>query len=245
MRRRLFFDIETSPNIGFFWQAGHEIDVGTHNIINEREIICICWKWEGKKKVYSLKWDKKQSDKKMVKEFVDIMLSADEVIGHNSDKFDIKWIRTRAIFHQIPFPPKVISIDTLKNCRTLFNMNSNRLDYVAKYLGIGYKIDTGGFDTWRKIILYKDDKALKKIVRYCKNDVIILEKLWERLNPYSLPKTHAGHWSNQCPECGSFKIVINKTVKMASGYTRLQMRCTNCGKYHSIVPSKLTKVKPI
>ena len=245
MRKRLFFDIETSPNIGFFWQAGYEIDVDAYNIITERAIICICWKWEDEKKVHSLSWDKNQDDKKMLQEFVKVMDTADEVIGHNGDRFDIKWVRTRAIFHKIDFPPKIISIDTLKNCRSLFRMNSNKLNYVAKYLGIGKKIETGGFDLWRKIILDKDKQSLEKMIKYCKNDVILLEKLWDRLNPYVAPKTHIGNWTNECPECGSDNIKKSKTIKLASGYVRCQMKCSNCGKYHTLPPSKLIKVKPI
>lgn len=245
MRHRLFFDIETSPNIGFFWQAGHEIDVGTHNIITERAIICICWKWAGDKKVHSLEWDKKQNDKKMIEAFVKVMAEADEVIGHNGDNFDIKWVRTRAIYHGIPFPPKITSIDTLKNCRSLFKMNSNRLDYVGKYLGLGQKIDTGGFDTWRKIILNKNKKALTHMVKYCKNDVILLEKVWDRINPYVSPKTHMGKWSNSCPECGRESLKIVKHRKNASGTTSLEMKCNRCGKYHTLTPNKLKKVNEI
>ena len=62
-RRRLFFDIETSPNIGTFWQAGYKKTISPEDIIKERAIICICYKWEGEKKVYGLTWDENQDDK--------------------------------------------------------------------------------------------------------------------------------------------------------------------------------------
>ena len=62
-RKRLFFDIETSPNIGFFWQAGYKKNIDYSNIIKERAIICICYKWEGEKEVGYLHWDAKQCDK--------------------------------------------------------------------------------------------------------------------------------------------------------------------------------------
>ena len=39
--KRLFFDIETSPNIGYFWRAGYKLNIGADNIIEERKIICI------------------------------------------------------------------------------------------------------------------------------------------------------------------------------------------------------------
>ena len=32
-RRRLFFDIETSPNIGLFWEAGYKKNIDVSNII--------------------------------------------------------------------------------------------------------------------------------------------------------------------------------------------------------------------
>jgi len=93
--KRLFFDIEVSPNIGLFWQSGYKLNIGHDSIIKERAIICICYKWENQKTVHSLKWDEKQNDKQILKQFIKIIDSADEVVGHNGDNFDIKWIRTR------------------------------------------------------------------------------------------------------------------------------------------------------
>ena len=100
--KRLFFDIETSPNIVFSWNIGRDISIDYENILNERAIICICYKWENDKKIHHLTWNK-GDDKKMIQEFARIIDSADEVIGHNSDRFDVKWVRTRALFHKIPF----------------------------------------------------------------------------------------------------------------------------------------------
>jgi hypothetical protein len=40
--------------------------------------------------------------------------------------------------------PSPKTIDTLKWARKYFNFNSNKLDYIAKYLGVGQKMDTGG-----------------------------------------------------------------------------------------------------
>ena len=62
-KKRLFFDIETSPNIGMFWTAGYKLNISHDNIIKERAVICICYKWEDDKDVYYLQWDSKQNDK--------------------------------------------------------------------------------------------------------------------------------------------------------------------------------------
>ncbi len=85
--KRLYWDIETSPNIGMFWTAGWKLNIDYSNIIKERAIICICYKWEGQRKVHSLNWDGKQCDKKMLIEFVRVAKEADELVGHNGDKF--------------------------------------------------------------------------------------------------------------------------------------------------------------
>src|SRR5574339_532369 len=53
----LFYDIETSPNIGWFWRAGWKQDISHDQIIKERAIICVSWRWEGDKNAYSLTWD--------------------------------------------------------------------------------------------------------------------------------------------------------------------------------------------
>ena len=68
--KRLFWDIETSPNVGLFWKSGYRITIPPENVLVERAIICIAYKWEGQKTIHYLKWDDKQSDKKLCKEFI-------------------------------------------------------------------------------------------------------------------------------------------------------------------------------
>ena len=131
-RRRLYFDIETSPNIGLFWSAGYKQTIDYSNIIQERAIICICYKWEDEKEVSYLTWDKKQCDKKMLQEFIKVANTADELIGHNGDKFDLAWIRTRSLLHKIDMFPTYKTVDTLKISRSKFRFNSNRLNYIAQ-----------------------------------------------------------------------------------------------------------------
>ena len=111
LRRRLFFDIETSPNIGVFFSAGYKLNIGYQSIIKERAIICICYKWEGDKEVTSLEWDENQCDKKMLLHFINVANTADEMVGHNGLKFDLNWIRTRCLFHKIDMFPNYTVID--------------------------------------------------------------------------------------------------------------------------------------
>ncbi len=241
--RRLIFDIETSPCLGWFWRPSHQTSIGYHQILEQAKIICICYKWQGQDKIYSLKWDSKQNDKAMVKKFIQIMSKADEVIGHNCDKFDTKWIRTRAIYHRLNMPPDYKSIDTLKESRKGFNFPSNRLDAICKYLGIGEKIKTTEqlwMDIWRK----KSAKAMNEMVKYCKMDVLILEEYFKILNEYIKPKIRISNNRAECPDCGGSHMIIRGYVHTLSGTTNVKLQCQDCRKYHNIPHKtylKLTK----
>jgi len=245
--KRLFFDIETSPNIVYSWNLGYDLNISPDLLIKERAIICICYKYEGDSKVYSLTWDK-GNDKKMLQEFVKIINSADEVIGHNGDKFDIKHVRTRCIFHGIPMIPDVQSLDTLKLSRANFKFNSNKLNYIAQFLGLGKKIDTGGFSLWKEVMDYKST-ALTKMVDYCKQDVVLLEKVYQKLNAYTLSKVHVGlHQggnSCSCPSCASPRTVSNGVRITASGLKKRRLQCLNCGKYFSISSAEYDKLNKV
>ena len=237
-KKRLFFDIETSPNIGFFWSAGYKLNVPYDNIIKERAIICICYKWEGEDRVYSLQWDKDQNDKELLEKFILVANEAYELVGHNGDRFDLPWIRTRCLFHGIPCFPNYTTIDTLKQARSKFRFNSNRLDYIAQYLGVGEKSETGGFDLWKDIVLNNSQTAMKTMVGYCKNDVIILEKVFQHLKNYAPHKSHFGVLETgektSCPECGSEDLRHSQTRYSAAGTPRVQVQCNDCHKYHTV-----------
>ena len=182
-KKRLFFDIEVSPNLVFSWRIGGDIALSHDNIIQERAIICICWKWEGEDTVYAVEW-KKGDDKDLLLKFAKVANTADEVIGQNSDQFDIKWLRTRCLFHGIDLSPKFNSIDTLKMARAGFKFNCNKLDYLGEFMGLGKKIKTD-YDLWKNIVIDNDKVSMEKMVTYCKRDVTLLEDVYCRLQKYS------------------------------------------------------------
>jgi DNA polymerase elongation subunit (family B) len=235
-RKRLFFDIEVSANIGLFWQSGFKLNIGPESIIKERAIICICYKWEDSKEVESLEWDSKQCDKKMLQKFIKIANTADEIVGHNGDKFDLAWIRTRCLFHRIDMFPTYTTIDTLKISRSKFKFNSNKLDYIAKFLGVGEKIKTD-YGMWKDIMLNKCKVSMSKMVKYCKMDVVVLEKVYKELSVHILSKVHYGVIfgadRGSCPECGSDEIVRMCNRVTASGVKKIQYQCRTCHKYHT------------
>ncbi len=226
--RRLILDLETAPNVGLFWRAGWKQTIDSDNITNERAIICACWKWAGEPGVFSLTWDAKQNDKKLLQELAKVMDSADEIVAHNGDQFDLPWVRTRCLFHGITLNSGYKTVDTLQWARRNFYFNSNKLNYIAKFLGLGGKIKTE-FGLWKEIVLHNNAAALKSMVTYCKRDVELLEQVYDKLAACCKPKTHVGvlggleKWS--CPHCGNLRVRLNRTTVTAAGTLQHQMRC--------------------
>jgi len=238
--KRLFFDIETSYVTARLWRAGKQW-VNADNIVTDKKIICISYKWQYEDKVHTLTWDKNHNDKTLVRRFIKILEQADEIVGHNGDRFDIKELRTRAILNNELMFPMYRTFDTLKKARKYFNFNSNKLDYLGKILNVGRKLDHEGFQLWVDCVDGKPQaqkKALKKMVAYCEMDVILLEDVFLALSPFVDHNTNfailkgGNLW--ECPECASSKIKMHHTDTTAMGVIRRHMKCDKCKKQYKI-----------
>ncbi len=229
--KRLFFDIETSYNQGKFWRTGYKEVIRYEQILIPSKIICVSWKWEGEDKVYNINWDRHQNDLGLLRIMSDLMLEADEVIAHNGDRFDLKWLRTRCLKNRIPFPTYVRSLDTLKKVKSMFNFENNKLNTIAQELGYGEKIKTD-MSLWDKIILEKDKQAMVRMLEYCDHDVVLLEDVYSTIMPYVKPNTHVaihnGGDKCDCPSCGSNNVSYIKPMVTGKGNIQRHMMCDNC-----------------
>jgi DNA polymerase elongation subunit (family B) len=238
--RVLFYDIETSPNEMWSWSLRIPSGYLSHdNIKKERNIICGGWKWQGKQKVHTVavKHTNPHDDRAVVKALREAVASADAVVHHNGDQFDMKWLRARILYHKLPPLPPVLQIDTKKIAKSHFYFNSNRLDYLARFLGIGCKIKTD-FDLW-KSVMSGVKAALAKMLAYNKHDVVLLEKVYNRLLPHApvrLKRLYAEKES--CQHCGGSEVQYRGYhYTIANKYKRYQ--CLGCGKWgHSAKAEK-------
>lgn len=234
--KRLFFDIETSPAVFWAWRPGKQY-LGADQIIEDAKIICICWKWQFEDKVHSLTWDRGQDEDEMLRKFVKVLGQADEVVAHNGDRFDMKWLRTRCAKHKLLMFPTYRTLDTLKKAKRFFNFPSNKLDYIGQYLALGRKVKHEGIDMWLKARFENDRGALKKMVDYCKGDIVLLEDVFFALSPYVDHNTNfavlRGGEKWECPECCCGDVTFDRTETTPMGYIKRYMKCERCRKsYH-------------
>ena len=235
--KRLFWDIEVSPNLVFSWRTGFKIDINYEGIVEERKVICIAYSWEDSNKVTVLRWDENQDDKQMLKTFLDVANEADELVGHYADYFDLPWFRTRCLLHGLEPLPIYKTIDTKVLASKYFYFNSNKLDYLSKVLGFGGKLKTD-YALWIDVVLRNSKEALDRMCRYCGVDVLRLKQVFGKLSVYAKPVSHAGVlagkpiWS--CPRTGSTHVKVSKTRVSAQGRFSYQMQNLDDGGYYTI-----------
>jgi len=239
MKKRLFYDVETSFCQGHFWRPGWNQTINPSQIMRHTQIISVSWAWDDEP-VQNLDWGlKKQCDKKLLKKFIKELDKAHEIVAHNGKRFDIKWIRTRAAYHGLDMKPSYNEVDTLKLCKRYLNLPSNKLAEVARYFSLTAKLDPGGIQTWIDVIINKDRAALDRMLEYGDGDIITLREVFKKLQPYVYPQTNfnvlTGGEKWQCPECKSSHVKVNgKPYATAAGTVKNYMACTKCNTTYTI-----------
>lgn len=238
------WDIETSPMKTYTWGLFPNNGIPHSAIIEDWHILCIAWKELGKKQVESVSCfdsGNKQDDYNVVKKVRKMLEDVDILIHHNGDEFDLKKFNSRLIYHKLPPLPRILTIDT-KKIKKVARFSSHRLDFLAKVFGHAGKIKTD-FDLWVDVDR-GDVNAMKKMVKYCKQDVRELEKVYLDLRPYMTnhPVISDPHTRN-CPCCNSSDIAKHKVRTSATGIKRQQYQCNNCGRYFQ--ERKATPDKPL
>src|SRR5688572_10991990 len=178
--RILVYDIETSLELVTVFGLKYNDFIPPENIYSERHLVSICWKWLGEKTIHSVSLldDPKRfakdphDDRHICEVFHKVLDEADVIIAHNGDAFDYKYLQTRFLYHNMSVTPPQASIDTYKIAKQRFLFNSNKLDYLGKFLGLGGKRPTPK-GLWLDV-LNGSKKAIKTMVEYNKRDVTLL-----------------------------------------------------------------------
>jgi len=209
--KMLFFDLETSPILGYAWQTWEarilSIERGTGLLSFAYKIN------DGKTKVVSIRT---HTEKEMVHLLWSLIDEADVLCAQNGDRFDIRVANRFFIKYRMRPPAPYKTVDTLKMARKSFRFDSNKLDNLAEFLLGERKIQTD-FQLWQDCMA-GDKKALKRMEKYCKHDVDLLYRVYQELKPW-----HTGHpnhnlydgTAHKCPVCGG------KTQRRGFMYTRV------------------------
>jgi len=232
--RVLFLDIETAPSLGYFYNMYSE-----GNILKKIEdwyIISIAWKWQGEKKVNVLANDDFgdiHNDNNLMIKIGELLDEADIVIAHNGDSFDIKKINARLLVNGIKPPSPYKTIDTKKVAKKYFKFDSNSLDNLANDLGMEGKMDTP------KNLFIKciegDMKMWKIMKKYNKQDVVVLEEVYNRLSPWITNHPSITMRPGECKNCHSHNYQLRGFAHRKNKPNAIQrIQCNDCGSWGTL-----------
>ncbi len=178
-----YFDIEVTnlkANFGFVltW-ALKELDGKVHyDVVTRDEVLS------------------DEEDKRIVNSFLEKIKEFDLLVGYYSKRFDIPYIRTRALYHNLDVTPleyrETYHWDLYDTVKRKLQLSRNTLEVATRFLGI--EGEHGGKNHVEPIIWKRaskgNEEALKYVLDHNIRDVEILELLHKRLwNFSSNPKS--------------------------------------------------------
>lgn len=247
----LLYDEETAANLSHTWGRW---DQNVVHVERDWYILCFAYKWAHLKETHTVGLPdfplyKKDptDDREVVKKLWELFDEADVLVAHNGDAFDYKKARARFIVHGLPPHSPVQLVDTKKMAKRFFGFDSNKLDELARQLGLPRKAQTGGYELWLGC-LAGDPSAWKKMRAYNKQDVIVLEQVWKKLSAWTSGQPNrnlyvdAPRLSCPRPTCGG-ALRPNGTRVYSNTGKMQQYVCTRCGGYSQSPMSEKSVVR--
>lgn len=169
-----YLDIEVTnlkANIGFMltWAIKERSGITYYDIIRKEEALSL------------------EEDKRIVESLLNKMSDYDIIVTYYGKRFDVPFIRTRALYHNLDTTPleyrETFHWDLYDTVKRKLKLHRNSLEVVTKFLGI--EGDHGGknhvdMPTW-KMAAKGDSESLMYVLNHNIRDVEILEILHDKL----------------------------------------------------------------
>lgn len=223
----LFLDIETAPLLADVWGLFDQ-NVGLNQIRDPGGLLCYSAKWRGNDEMY-FHSDHHSGRPVMVEVAHRLLDQADVVVTWNGARFDVPHLNREFLEMGLKPPSPFKQVDLYRAVRRVFKFPSNKLQYVSTALGLDGKVEHEGHLLWVKCMM-GDEDAWRRMQEYNRQDVILLEQLYDRLLPWipNHPSMALDHDGECCPKCSSTRLQKRGTAQtLQSSFQRYQ--CQDCG----------------
>ncbi len=237
----LLLDIETQPDLVWTWGVYEQNAV---SVERHWQLLSFSAEWvSGKPSKYKWRALTKGlcdydpyipggSDIYLLDELRGILDDADVVVAHNGADFDMKKLNARFIYYQMTPPKPYKIIDTKRELTKVAGFSSNKLDWLAKQLEFGKKLEHEGWPLWEGCIKGQR-RWWKKMLAYNRHDIVLLKKLYFAILPW-IRSVNLANWTEGliCPHCGSKHLVSRGTYHSKTrAYHRWQCAEIGCEKW--------------
>jgi len=225
----LLLDIETSPHSVYAWGLFKQ-NISLSQVKDTSRVLCSAYKWLGEKKTnFTSEWTDGVDG--MLEKMYNVIEEADAIVTYNGNRFDLPTLNKEFLLTGYRPPAPYKSVDLYRTVKNKFRFASNKLDHVAQQLGLGSKTDHYGFQMWLDV-MDGNKKAQKLMETYNKQDVVLLEKVYDIVLPWIANHPNRSHHSGSavCPNCGS-KSLQHRGFAITAVGRQQRYQCQDCGKW--------------
>lgn len=248
--RMLIFDLECTPELSYHY-GRYKVNITEAFNVRPSYLLSFSAKWLGQEEIitiglpyYDDYHPDNHCDKKLCEDLHKLLSEADILIAHNLVNFDWKVAQTRFLLNGLPLIPPNKLVDTLNIAKQNFRFPTNKLETLAKHLGVGEKMQNSGASLWVSCIA-GDEEAWREMLEYNTIDVDVLEKVYLKLRPYDKKHPNVSMYFEdrsvrRCVCCGStdLKLTDKKSFTGLSEFAVYE--CGSCGKHSRTRVNTLT-----
>lgn len=237
----LFLDIETAPCVATVWGLRDQ-NIAINQMLKPGYTLCWAAQWKGDRTMHYASI--LNGRKTMVRAIHKLLMKADAVCHYNGESFDIPMLNSEFMLAGLPPPTPSKQVDLYRAVRRRFRLPSYKLEFVAKHLGIGCKVQHKGHELWLECMAKKKE-SFAVMERYNKQDVKLLEGVYDRILPWIDRHPNRSVMADTfcCPRCESKDYQQRGVTSMIAGIYR-RYSCKACGHWFRInirEPSQKTK----
>lgn len=245
----LALDIETAPVLAYCWGLFDQ-NIGLNQIKSDWHLLSVSAKWLNEPASKVMYVDQRRArdiedDRELLKFAWKLLDECDVLLTQNGVKFDSKKLNARFVLNGFKPPSPYKHIDTLKIAKKRFAFTSNKLEYMSDKLCTKYKklksTKFPGFELWKQCLSGNLD-AWKEMERYNCHDVLALEELYSKLQPWDSPvnlSLYHDDGQTRC-DCGSTQLT-KRGYNYTEGGKFQRLQCTACGAWMSLRQNLLGK----
>lgn len=226
----LVLDIETAPKLAYVWRFFKE-NVGAKQVQEHGHMMSFAAKWLGKKHKYYFE-NRGKDEYQLVSEMANLLDECDIMIAHNAP-FDAGTFALRCVVLGIKPPSPYKIIDTLRESRKAFKIESHALKYLAIIFKCSDKEEHKefpGFELWEQCLL-GNPKAWNEMKKYNIQDIDTLEEIYLKMRPWIKGHPNVAIFGEAdhpvCPMCGSVHI-HKRGIYKTNVYSYQRYNCQDC-----------------
>ena len=123
-------------------------------------------------------------DRELVKQLSALIRDHDVIVAHNGSRFDLPYLRTRALHWRLEPLRDVKLIDPCTIAYRKFKLKSNSLGRIADYVGVKDRKTPLDMSVWMDAALNGSTRSMDLIVEHCEADIRVLSAVLTVVKPF-------------------------------------------------------------